>query len=187
MSSGSLRAAARVLAPSACLLAVAVIGLLFGRYWQYVVAISISAAVIGSALAMLVAYARCITIASGAMMAIGAYGATVPVVHGNVPFLPALGFAILLGAIAGIVLAVPGVRFRSHNLAMVTLVFQAVVIIVLRESKAVTGGAEGLNVPPPVIFGVSFSGDAQFLLLCGVLAAIIILPMAILLEGPFGK
>ena len=34
---------------------------------------------------------------------------------------------------------------------------------------------------------VSFSGDAAFLLLCGVLAAIIILPMAILLEGPFGK
>ena len=138
-------------------------------------------------LAMLVGYARCITIATGAMMAIGAYGAAVPVVHAKVPFLAALVFATVLGAIAGIILAVPGVRFRSHNLAMVTLVFQAVVIIVLRESKALTGGAEGLNVPPPVIFGVSFSGDADFLLLCGVLAAIIILPMAILLEGPFGK
>ena len=103
------------------------------------------------------------------------------------PFLAALVFATVLGAIAGFVLAVPGVRFRSHNLAMVTLVFQAVVIIVLRESKTLTGGAEGLNVPPPVIFGVSFSGDAAFLLLCGVLAALIILPMAILLEGPFGK
>jgi hypothetical protein len=79
------------------------------------------------------------------------------------------------------------VRFRSHNLAMVTLVFQAVVIIVLRESKALTGGAEGLNVPPPAVFGISFSGDGPFLLLCGVLAALIILPMAILLDGPFGK
>jgi branched-chain amino acid transport system permease protein len=187
MSSGSLRAAARVLAPSACLLAVAVIGLLFGTYWQYVVAISITAAVIGSALAMLVGYARCITIASGAMMAIGAYGATVPVVHGNVPFLPALGFAILLGAIAGLVLAIPGVRFRSHNLAMVTLVFQAVVIIILRESKALTGGAEGINVPPPVVFGHAFAGDAEFLLLCGLLCALAVLPMAVLLEGPFGK
>ena len=39
---------------------------------------------------------------------------------------------------------------------MVTLVFQAVVIIVLRESKALTGGAEGMHVPPPVIFGISF-------------------------------
>ncbi len=165
----------------------AILGLALGTYWQYVLAISISAAIIGGALAMLVGYARCITIATGAMMAIGAYGAAVPVVHAKVPFLAALVFATVLGAIAGIILAVPGVRFRSHNLAMVTLVFQAVVIIVLRESKALTGGAEGLNVPPPVIFGVSFSGDAAFLLLCGVLAAIIILPMAILLEGPFGK
>ena len=186
-TSERVRAITRVFAPSACLVAVAISGLALGTYWQYVLAISISAAIIGGALAMLVGYARCITLAAGAMMAIGAYGAAVPVVHAKVPFLAALVFATVLGAIAGIVLAVPGVRFRSHNLAMVTLVFQAVVIIVLRESKTLTGGAEGLNVPPPVIFGVSFSGDAAFLLLCGVLAAIIILPMAILLEGPFGK
>ena len=50
-------------------------------------------------------------------------------------------------AFAGFILAVPGVRFRSHNLAMVTFVFQAVVIIALREAKTLTGGAEGLNVP----------------------------------------
>jgi branched-chain amino acid transport system permease protein len=186
-SSERTRAITRVFAPSACLLAAAILGLTLGTYWQYVLAISISAAIVGGALSMLVGYARCITIATGAMMAIGAYGAAIPVVHAHVPFLAALVFATVLGAIAGFILAVPGVRFRSHNLAMVTLVFQAVVIIVLRESKALTGGAEGLNVPPPVVFGVSFTGDGPFLLLCGVLAALIILPMAILLDGPFGK
>jgi branched-chain amino acid transport system permease protein len=186
-SSERTRAITRVFAPSVCLLAAAILGLTLGTYWQYVLAISISAAIVGGALSMLVGYARCITIATGAMMAIGAYGAAIPVVHAHVPFLAALVFATVLGAIAGFILAVPGVRFRSHNLAMVTLVFQAVVIIVLRESKALTGGAEGLNVPPPVVFGVSFTGDGPFLLLCGVLAAFIILPMAILLDGPFGK
>jgi ABC-type branched-subunit amino acid transport system ATPase component/ABC-type branched-subunit amino acid transport system permease subunit len=182
-----MRAIARVSAPSACVAAVAVLGLAVGTYWQYVLAISISAAIVGAALSMLVGYARCITIASGAMMAIGAYGAAVPVVQTHAPFLAALVMAGLLGAIAGLVLAVPGVRFRSHNLAMITLVFQAVVIIVLRESKGLTGGAEGLHVPAPVVFGFSFSDDGHFLLLCGLLAAIGILPLAILLEGPFGK
>ena len=80
LASGS-RAVTGALAPSALLLAIAILGLLFDTYWQYVFAISISAAVIGGALAMLVGYARCITIATGAMMAIGAYGATIPVVH----------------------------------------------------------------------------------------------------------
>jgi ABC-type branched-subunit amino acid transport system ATPase component/ABC-type branched-subunit amino acid transport system permease subunit len=168
-------------------LAVAVLGLQYDTYWQYVIAISISAAVIGAALSMLVGYARCITIATGAMMAIGAYGAAVPVVHLGMPFLLALVIATALGAVAGLVLAIPGVRFRSHNLAMVTLAFQAVVIIVLRESSGLTGGAEGINVPAPVIFGHSFAGDAAFLVLSGILYALVVLPIAVLLFGPFGK
>jgi branched-chain amino acid transport system permease protein len=166
--------------------AVGILGLLFDTYWQYVLAISISAAVIGGALAMLVGYARCITIATGAMMAIGAYGAAIPVVAGARSWRrsssprhwgrwPVSSWRYL------------GCGFRSHNLAMITLVFQFVVIIVLRESKTLTGGAEGIPVPPPEIFGVSFADDAYFLLLCGVLCALAILPMAVLLAGPFGK
>ena len=42
---------------------------------------------------MIVSYARCITIATGAMLAIGAYGAALPVVRFDVPFLAALLFA----------------------------------------------------------------------------------------------
>src|SRR5688572_7762168 len=130
MSSGERRRALRrVTAPSLSVLFVAVAGLAVGSYWQYVIAVSLAAAITGAALAMLVGYARCITIATGAMLAIGAYGAAVPVVRLDAPFLAALIFATVLGAVAGIVLAVPGVRFRSHNLAMVTFVFQAVVII----------------------------------------------------------
>ena len=187
MSSGRIRAITGALAPSAVLLAIAILGLFFDTYWQYVFAISITAAVIGSALAMLVGYARCITIATGAMLAIGAYGATIPVVHGSMPFLAAVVTATLLGACAGWMLAVPGVRFRSHNLALITLVFQAVVIIVLRESKTLTGGAEGMHVPPPLILGISFAKDADFLLLCAALYALAIIPMTVLLAGAFGK
>jgi len=187
MSSGRLRAVMGAIAPSAVLLAIAILGLLFDTYWQYVFAISITAAVIGSALAMLVGYARCITIATGAMLAVGAYGATIPIVHGSMPFLAAVAAATILGACAGWVLAVPGVRFRSHNLAMITLVFQAVVIIVLRESKTLTGGAEGMHVPPPVILGISFEKDADFLLLSAALYALAVVPMTVLLAGAFGK
>jgi len=187
MSNERLRALWPILAPSGSLLAVAIVGLFLGSYWQYVMAISLGASVVGGALAMLVGYARCITLATGAMLAIGAYGAALPVVHLGMPFLAALLFATVLGAAAGLILAIPGVRFRSHNLAMVTFVFQAVVIILLREAKTLTGGAEGLHMPPPVVFGFSFSNDAHFLLLCAVLFAAAILPIAVLLAGPFGK
>jgi branched-chain amino acid transport system permease protein len=184
MSSGRL---IRILAPSLFLLALSVAGLGLASYWQYVLALSISAAVIGSALAMLVGYARCITIATGAMLAIGAYSAALAVLRFDVPFLFSLLIGSLFGAVAGFVLAVPGVRFRSHNMAMVTFVFQAVVIIILRESKSLTGGAEGLQVAAPLILGFRFSDDGWFLLLCGVLSAFAVLPIAVLLEGAFGK
>ncbi len=187
MSNERLRGLWPILAPSGSLLAVAIVGLFLGSYWQYVMAISLGAAVVGGALAMLVGYARCITLATGAMLAIGAYGAALPVVHLGVPFLAALVFATMVGAVAGLILAIPGVRFRSHNLAMVTFVFQAVVIILLREAKTLTGGAEGLHVPPPVVFGFSFSNDANFLLLGAGLFAAATLPIAVLLAGPFGK
>ncbi len=100
MSSERRRALRQVLAPSGTLLAVAIVGLFLGSYWQYVMAISLSAAVVGGALAMLVGYARCITLATGAMLAIGAYGATLPVVHLGAPFLAALVLATLLGGAA---------------------------------------------------------------------------------------
>ena len=96
-----LRAATGALAPSTLLLAAAVLGLLFDTYWQYVFAVSLSAAVVGGALAMLVGYARCITIATGSMLAVGAYGAAIPVVHGNAPFLGGAGPCHFSGRIGG--------------------------------------------------------------------------------------
>jgi branched-chain amino acid transport system permease protein len=176
-----------VLLPSAAVLGVMVAGLVLGTYWQFVLALSIGAMVIGVGLVMLVGYARCITIASGAMMAIGAYASAIPVIRLGWPFPIALLFGTAVGALAGYLLALPAVRFRSHNLAMVTLVFQAVAIILLRESKVLTGGAEGLSIPPPVLFGTSITSDSGNLILTGVAAALAVLPLAVLLAGPFGK
>jgi len=54
MSRERVRALRQVLAPSGFLFAVAILGLLLDGYWQYVLAISLSAAAIGGALALLV-------------------------------------------------------------------------------------------------------------------------------------
>jgi ABC-type branched-subunit amino acid transport system ATPase component len=79
------------------------------------------------------------------------------------------------------------VRFRGHNLAMVTLVFQSVCIILIRESTWLTGGAEGIHVPPPRLFGLTVTSDSAFLILIGIAAAAMTLLITILVRGPFGK
>ena len=174
-------------APALAVLVCTAAGLPLENYLRYVIAIALVSMVIGVALVVLVGLARCITLASGAVMAIGAYTSTLLMIRLGIPYPIGLIFAIATGALAGWLIALPGTRFRGHNLAMVTLVFQAVAIILLREAKWLTGGAEGIHVPPPVIFGWRVTTDADFLVLIGLLSAIATLLLTILIRGPFGK
>ncbi|MDP6772716.1 MAG: branched-chain amino acid ABC transporter ATP-binding protein/permease [Rhodospirillales bacterium] len=177
----------RNLAPAATVVLALLAGLAVDGYGQFVLSLTVSAIVIGAALTMLVGYARCITLATGAMMALGAYGSTLLVIKLGVPYLLAVLCAGIIGGIGGFLLAVPGVRFRGHNLAMVTLVFQAVVVILLREWRDVTGGAEGLNVPPPTAFGMTLTDDYAVLVLNVVVCALVLISLAVLVNGAFGK
>jgi branched-chain amino acid transport system permease protein len=174
-------------APFVAVLLCTVLGLALENYLKYVIAIALVSMLIGVALVVLVGLARCITLASGAVMAIGAYTSTLLMTRVGIPYLIGLVCAAATGALAGWLIALPGTRFRGHNLAMVTLVFQAVAIILLREAKWLTGGAEGIHVPQPVIFGWRVANDADFLLLIGLLSAVAILLLSILVRGPFGK
>jgi len=175
------------LAPLLSVVAVVGLGAAVDSYWQYVLGMSLSAMLVGSALVMLTGYARCITLATGSIMAIGAYASAILTVKSGMPFAAAVIAGAIMGGAGGFLMALPSVRFRSHNLAMVTLVFQEVVIILLREWKSVTGGAEGLNVPAPHLFGVTISNDFIFLIVLAVGTSVGLLPLSILLQGAFGK
>ncbi|MSP31701.1 MAG: branched-chain amino acid ABC transporter ATP-binding protein/permease [Pseudolabrys sp.] len=163
------------------------VGLSLDSYPQYVIAIAMISMLAGVALVIVVGLARCITLASGSIMAVGAYASTLAMVQLGVSYVVALVLAIVAGGLAGWLIALPGTRFRGHNLAMVTLVFQSVCIILIREATWLTGGAEGIRVPPPVMFGWKIATDAEFLLVIGVFSAVMILLLTILVRGPFGK
>ena len=120
------------LGPALFILGCILIGLGLDSYPQYVLAVALISMVVGIALVVLVGLARCITLAAGSIMAIGGYASTLAVINLHMPYLAALVLAILAGGAAGWIIAFPGTRFRGHNLAMVTLVFQSVAIILIR-------------------------------------------------------
>jgi len=175
------------LGPALFVLACTVVGLGLDSYPQYVVAVATISMVVGIALVVLVGLGRCITLASGSIMAIGGYASTLAAANLHMPYLATLVLAILAGGAAGWIIAFPGTRFRGHNLAMVTLVFQSVSIILIREATWLTGGAEGIHVPPPEIFGLAIASDRSFLILIGTASAVMTLAVTILVRGPFGK
>ena len=175
------------LGPALFILGCIFIGLGLDSYPQYVLAVALISMVVGIALVVLVGLARCITLAAGSIMAIGGYASTLAVINLHMPYLAALVLAILAGGAAGWIIAFPGTRFRGHNLAMVTLVFQSVAIILIREGTWLTGGAEGIHVPPPEILGHTITSDQAFLILIGTASAAMTLAVTILVRGSFGK
>ncbi len=174
-------------APVGILALFIVFGYFANDYWRYILSLAASAIVIGMGLTMLVSFARCITLATGAFQALGAYTAALLMIVFALPFPLAVLLGGIVGGLGGFLLAVPAVRFRSHNLAMVTLVFQSIVIIALRELKGLTGGAEGLNVPVPTIFGIAVQSDLANLVMASVFCCLVLIPLVVLLYGPFGK
>ena len=81
----------------------------------------------------------------------------------NLPFLAMLPFAAAVPFAAGVVIGVPALRLRGHNLAVFTLVFSAAVIRVV-FADGFPGLIEGNRVSPP-----SFADtDSGFFLLCAV-------------------
>jgi ABC-type branched-subunit amino acid transport system ATPase component/ABC-type branched-subunit amino acid transport system permease subunit len=175
------------LGPALFILLCVAFGLQLQSYPQYVLAISIISMVVGVALVVLVGLGRCITLASGSIMAVGAYASTLAVADLDLSYLTTLALACIAGGLAGWLIAFPGTRFRGHNLALVTLVFQSVCVILIRESTWLTGGAEGIHVPAPHFFGLTVVSDGAFLILIGATGTVMTLVVSILVRGPFGK
>lgn len=93
--------------------------------------------------------AGALSLAAGAAMGLGAYGAALSVVHFGLPPLAALAagglLAMALLAAAGVVVA----RLESHYFALATLALAEVAVLTATNWESLTGGANGLLIPPP--------------------------------------
>lgn len=69
------------------------------------------------------------------------------------PFLLALAGAIATTAVLGAVVALPALRTRGMNLAIVTFGLASVIFALVLNNSGYTGGESGLPVPPASLFG----------------------------------
>ena len=127
--------------------------------WLYVV--------LALGLNLVVGQAGVLVLGYGGFYAIGAYtmallAAGLPVIendlmsfHGGIPYWGAVGGGIVLGAllaaVAGVLVGFPALRLRGDYLAIVTLGFGEVIVLVLKNWTAVTGGTNGVNITPALL------------------------------------
>ena len=91
----------------------------------------------------------------GGFYAIGAYATALIAAGGHLPYWGAVGAGLLLGpllaATAGVLVGFPALRLKGDYLAIVTLGFGEVLVLVLKNWESFTGGNNGVNITPALL------------------------------------
>jgi branched-chain amino acid transport system permease protein len=90
---------------------------------------------------------------------IGAYAVVILVTQLHLPLLLAVPITVLICVIAALVVAIPATRLEGFYLALATLAFAQLFIVLLNEGGNLTGGTGGLaNYQHPGLHGNQRSG-----------------------------
>jgi branched-chain amino acid transport system permease protein len=144
----------------------------WGGYWNYVLGTVGIYIILGLGLNIITGWAGQLVIGYVAFFAIGAYTfalLTAPVPHHLLwNFWLALGLAVFVAGISGLLIGLPILNLRGDYLAIVTLGFAEIIRILLKSDLMTpyTAGPRGIrDVGGPTLFGQSFISDVDFMYL----------------------
>ena len=133
-----------------------------------------------------VGYLGQINLAQAAFLGLGAYTAALAVTRFGCGMPTALIAAAAVGCLFGGVLSFPALRLEGPQFALSTLSFMALTTTALNEWESLTGGAQGLQVPRPPLFGIAL-GAKGFYWLCLILLVCVWIAMRNLLSSQWGR
>lgn len=124
-----------------------------GNYIIYVLTSWLIFSIAAMGLNLTLGYAGQISLAQASFMAIGAYITALLTLVGW-HWVLAMPLGLLACFVVGLILGYPALRLKGHFLAFVTLAFNTLVFLVLRNEDWATGGSFGLVGMPRPDFGL---------------------------------
>ena len=121
---------------------------------------------------LLTGYTGQISLAHGALMAIGAYTSALLTGNLGIAFLFSVPLSGLMAAVLGMVVGIPSLRLKGLYLALGTLAFGFIVEYILFHWD-LTKGSKGMAVPPISLFGYVIKTEGQYyylVMVCTILA-----------------
>ena len=176
---GSGRIRPLTLVPAAVLAALLILSV-FSQNTNTTLTISLAAATMLLSAVVLTGYTGQLSLAQCAIGGMGAWSAAELVAERHWPFLAALVLGTAGAAVAGVVFALPALRTRGVNLAVITLGMGLALQSVLFGNSSYTGGATGFAVGPLRVLGFDIdpalnpSHYTVFALAVFVLAALVV-------------
>ena len=141
------------------------------QIWVRIAIVTAIYGMISSGLNLTFGWAGEVSFAQVAMFAFGAYVAAVWSNHGQANLFVLMVVAGIGAGILGGVTALPGLRLGSWALAITSFLLVVITPDVLVIFQGVTGGNNGLPIPPPQLFGMTL-GNNGFYILCILVAAV---------------
>jgi len=143
-------------------------------------------------------YAGQISLAQASFIAIGAY-ITAIITLAGFHWLIAMPVAVVGCFFVGLLVGFPALRVKGHFLAFVTLAFNTLVVLVLRNEDWLTGGSYGMfNMPRPdfwifdtatksTVFGFALTSNQKIYYLCLAVFVVFAALMYGLIRSPWGR
>ncbi len=179
--------------PLRCLLPVGLLALLallplgFEQYKLYVASLTLVYLVMAIGLNLTLGYAGQISLAHGAFMAFGAYAVAI-LGQRRLPFELGLALGAALGFGWGLIVGFPALKVKHHFLAMVTLGFNIMVFLVLRNWESLTGGSFGISgIARPAWGAITFRSDRAYYVYMLVWAAVVVSSAYWILGSRWGR
>ena len=155
-------------------------------YYDVVIKVGINAIVVVG-LNLLIGYAGQISLGHAGFLGLGAYGSGVLVGSYGWPPLLALPMAAVVVGLLAFAVARPILRLKGHYLAMATLGLGIIISIVISREDWLTGGPDGLTVPPMSVFGYQFYSEKIWYWIVGVLLVLAVWLAQNLVDSPIGR
>lgn len=136
---------------------------------------------------LLIGYAGQISLGHAAFFAIGAYMPTILQKFFAVNLLLGVGASVATTGLIAYLIGRPILRLKGHHLAMATLGLGAVIAIAVNTETKVTGGADGLIIPRPLIGGTLIDGEHVWFWIVAVALILVVWACLNVVDSPIGR
>jgi branched-chain amino acid transport system permease protein len=169
-------------------LLVAAAPLVLPNNYTYEIAILVGVnAIVCVGLNILIGFAGQVSLGHAGFFGLGAYGSAILAARYGVP--PWLSLPISVAAVSALAWLVgkPVLRLKGHYLAMATLGLGIIVAVVLATEERLTGGPDGMSVPPLTVGRWALSGEKTWYWLVGGLLIVTVWLAQNLIDSPRGR
>jgi len=148
--------------------------LYWGNYWLGVANLIGITIIAATGLNILTGYCGQLSIGHAGFIAVGAYTSAVLTNRFELPFLVGLISAGLIAGLIGMIFGIPSLRVKGFYLAISTIAAQFIIIWVLNHWTSVTGGFNGISVPPASIGSIVFISQTSYFYLVMIITVLVI-------------